>query len=167
MSDLCSAFDRVVPRYQYHTNQAAFVVEDMGDLPPRAYPKKGCTHNAFTGYSMHSNQRTTPCTGSSCRSGSCYANNGGCGHNDQFHVPYGLYNRARPSGYKTGYEGGYNTTYHMKDNNCVDKGYGYVDGDGPIRTISNARSHKFSKQCPGCSTMDNCYGFSSWLKKLF
>ena len=35
MADLCTAFHRIVPRYQFSTNQAAFIVEDMGDAPKR------------------------------------------------------------------------------------------------------------------------------------
>ena len=33
MAELCTAFKRIVPRYQFSTNQASFVVEDMKDRP--------------------------------------------------------------------------------------------------------------------------------------
>jgi hypothetical protein len=38
MAELCTAFKRIVPRYQFSTNQAAFVVEDMHDTPERRIP---------------------------------------------------------------------------------------------------------------------------------
>lgn len=33
MAELCTAFKRIVPRYQFSTNQAAFTIEDMKDAP--------------------------------------------------------------------------------------------------------------------------------------
>lgn len=33
MAELCTAFKRIVPRYQFATNQAAFTIEDMKDAP--------------------------------------------------------------------------------------------------------------------------------------
>jgi hypothetical protein len=33
MAELCTAFKRIVPRYQFSTNQAAFTIEDMRDAP--------------------------------------------------------------------------------------------------------------------------------------
>ena len=39
MAELCNAFHRIVPRYQFSTDRAAFIVEDMGDAPKRYIPR--------------------------------------------------------------------------------------------------------------------------------
>lgn len=51
MAELCTAFKRIVPRYQFSTNQAAFVFEDMNDSPKQTksgamcYKSSTCGHN--------------------------------------------------------------------------------------------------------------------------
>lgn len=51
MAELCTAFKRIVPRYQFSTNQAAFIIEDLRDAPHQlpsgdfCYKGPGCGHN--------------------------------------------------------------------------------------------------------------------------
>ena len=58
MAELCTAFKRIVPRYQFATNQAAFVIEDMRDGPNRQsdgstqYNKNHKNNAGLTGFGV-------------------------------------------------------------------------------------------------------------------
>lgn len=66
MSELCGAFKRIVPRYQFSTNQAAFIVEDMGDIPNRHIPQQPPQNKCGTGWNGPS---PCPSKGTQCRNG--------------------------------------------------------------------------------------------------
>lgn len=43
MADLCVAFKRIVPRYQFSKNVGKFVVEELGPIPNK--PHEQCENN--------------------------------------------------------------------------------------------------------------------------
>lgn len=54
MAELCTAFKRIVPRYQFSTNQAAFTIEDMTDAPIKKMNGGDC----FRGPMCNGNKNT-------------------------------------------------------------------------------------------------------------
>ena len=50
MSELCSAFKRIVPRYQFATNQAAFTIEDLKDAPIKKRNGGDCFKGPMCGH---------------------------------------------------------------------------------------------------------------------
>lgn len=60
MAELCTAFSRIVPRYQFAPNQAALIVEDMKHspaarqrVPCHAVRKTGGCDHPFAHYQSH------------------------------------------------------------------------------------------------------------------
>ena len=49
MAELCTAFKRIVPRYQFATNQAAFTIEDMKDAPIKKHNGGDCFRGTMCG----------------------------------------------------------------------------------------------------------------------
>lgn len=80
MAELCTAFKRIVPRYQFSTNQAAFTVEDLRDAPIKKRNGGDCFRGSMCGrntefnlgpnlhhpsaYGCHNKFKVKPC--SSC-----------------------------------------------------------------------------------------------------
>lgn len=50
MAELCTAFKRIVPRYQFATNQAAFSIEDMKDAPMKKRNGGDCFRGPMCGH---------------------------------------------------------------------------------------------------------------------
>lgn len=67
MAELCGAFNRIVPRYQFATNNAAFMIEDMGDNPKRYIPN---VHRVNNGKCTTGWNGPSPCPyGNTCNVG--------------------------------------------------------------------------------------------------
>lgn len=63
MAELCTAFSRIVPRYQFSTNHALFVIEDMKDAPiPKSnggYYFRGVQNKRFHSYNSYCSNMDT------------------------------------------------------------------------------------------------------------
>lgn len=65
MADLCQAFSRIVPRYEFHPNQAVMVVEDLDSTLGRCPLKIGWPQRPI----QQTNKINRPCT---CGNRYCY-----------------------------------------------------------------------------------------------
>ncbi len=62
MAELCTAFKRIVPRYQFSTNQAVFFVEDMHDAPKRCSCNKVHYNRSYVHHKCNLSQNISMCT---------------------------------------------------------------------------------------------------------